>query len=77
MNLDCGLVGTTIGMLGELGSMSKNPPSINVDKNSANCSTSTCYSASSSTYVDFFSTNFTSSKSLIITNAGVKGEQCL
>ncbi len=77
MNLDCALVGTTIGMLGESGSTSKNPPSINVDKNSANCSTSIDYSTSSSTSIDFFSTNFSSSKSLIITNASVKGEQCL
>jgi hypothetical protein len=50
--------------------MSKNPPLTNVDKKIANCSTS------SSTSIVFFSTCFSSSKSLIIMNVGIGGEQC-
>jgi hypothetical protein len=79
MNLDCALVGITIGMLGELGSMSKNPPSNNVDENSTNCSTLIGCSTSISAYVvefNFFSTYISSSKSLIVMNASVGGETC-
>jgi hypothetical protein len=64
------LVGTTMDMLGESSFMSKNPPSIGDDKKSTNCSTLIGYSTSSVTYVDFFSTCSSSSKSVIITNVG-------
>jgi hypothetical protein len=76
MNLDCALVGITIGMLGELGSMTKNPPSNNVDEKSTNCSTLIGCSTSISTYVVFFSTYISSSKSLTVMNASVGGEKC-
>ncbi len=76
MNLDRALVGITTSMLGELGSMSKNPPSNNVDGKSTGCSTLTGCLASTSAYVVFFSTCLSSSKSLIIMNAGVGGEKC-
>jgi hypothetical protein len=42
-------VGTTTCMLEESASTSKNPPLINVNEKSTNCSTSTSYSAFSST----------------------------
>ncbi len=56
-------------MLRELGFTSKNPPSIGVDEKSTSYSTSIGCLASS-TFVVFFAAYF-SSKSLIITNAGV------
>jgi hypothetical protein len=70
MNLDHALVGIAISMLGELGSMSKNPPSNIIDEKSTSCSTST------SAYAILFSTCPSSSKSLIIMNASAGGENC-
>jgi hypothetical protein len=77
MNLDCDLVGITTSMLGELGSMSKNPPSNSVDEKSTSCSTLIGCSTSISAYVVFFSTYISSSKSLIVMNASVGGEKYL
>jgi hypothetical protein len=54
----------------ELASMSRNPPSINSKENFANYSTSTGCSTRSSLFVALLSTYFSSSKSLVMTNAG-------
>jgi hypothetical protein len=76
MYLDWALVGITTCMLRELNSTSKNPPSIGVDEKSIGYSTSIgCLT--SSTFVVFFAACFSSSKSLIITNAGVGVKNCL
>jgi len=61
MNLDHALVGTTTGMSGESGSMSKNPPSTSGNKKIVGCSTSIGYLASTLAFVTFFSTYFSSS----------------
>ncbi len=74
MNLDCALVGIVINMLGELGFMSKNPPSTNVDDKSIGCSTLIGCLPSTLAFIVFFSTYPSSSKSLIIMNAGGGGE---
>jgi len=55
--------------------MSKNPLLTDVDKKFTNCLTSIGCSTSS-TSIFFFSTCSSSSKSLIIMNVGVGGEQC-
>jgi hypothetical protein len=75
MNLDHVLVGIAIGIIRELGFMSKNPPSTNVDEKSISCSTLTCCLTSISTFLVFFSTYPSFSKSLIIMYASVRGEK--
>ncbi len=71
MHLDHALVGTTTSMSRESSSTSRNPPSIGFAKKSISCS------AFASTFVVFFSTYSSSSKSLIIMTIGAWGEKCL
>ncbi len=52
-------------------STSKNPPSTNTNEKSSNCLT--FFSLS----IAFLSNNSSSSKSLITTDVGVRGENCL
>jgi hypothetical protein len=61
-------------MSGELASTSKNPPSTGIDEKFA--SYSTLISCLVSTSTSFFSTYSSSLESLIITNVGVKSENC-
>jgi hypothetical protein len=75
MNLDRALVGIAIGIIRELGFMSKNPPSTNVDEKSIGCSTLIGCLTSISTFVVFFSTYLSFSKSLIIMYASARGEK--
>jgi hypothetical protein len=57
-------------------STSKNPP-INTNEKSSNCSTLRCRSIFSSFFAAFLSNCSSSSKSLITTNVGAGGENCL
>jgi hypothetical protein len=75
MNLDRALVGIAIGILRELSFMSKNPPSTNVDEKCIGYLTLTSCLTSISTFVVFFSTYPSSSKSLIIMYASARGEK--
>jgi hypothetical protein len=63
-------------MLGELGSMSKNPPLIDSGEESTNYSTLKGCLASTSAFVVFFSTYFSSFESLVIMIESAWGEKC-
>jgi hypothetical protein len=74
MYLDQALVGTTIGMLGESTSTSKNPPSTGTNEKFVGCSTLVSRSIFSYFSIFLLSTYFSSSESPIMTNVGARGE---
>ncbi len=70
------MVATTIGMSRKLASMSNNPALSSVDEKYVGCSTSIGHSNFSFFSIALLSTCSSSSKSVIITNVGARGENC-